>query len=118
MKRQRSRIDEEKYIIAQMIQLYCIKRHGRKGLCDECAALKEYACVRLERCPYGERKDACKRCTTHCYAKKYKEQIKRVMRFSGPRMLLHHPVMAVQHVLQRLPGYIQLGEGHSFEKKR
>ena len=28
-----------------------------------------------------------------------REQIRRVMRFSGPRMLLYHPVLAVWHLI-------------------
>ena len=27
------------------------------------------------------------------------EQIRQVMRFSGPRMIFHHPLTAVRHVL-------------------
>lgn len=29
-----------------------------------------------------------------------REKIRAVMRFSGPRMMFHHPVMAVRHVLE------------------
>jgi len=29
-----------------------------------------------------------------------REKIREVMRFSGPRMILHHPVMAVRHVIE------------------
>ena len=39
-------------------------------------------------------------CRVHCYNREMREQIRRVMRFSGPRMLLHHPVMALRHVIE------------------
>ena len=29
-----------------------------------------------------------------------REKIRDVMRFSGPRMIFHHPVMAVSHVIE------------------
>ena len=29
-----------------------------------------------------------------------RERIREVMRFSGPRMIFHHPVMAVRHVIE------------------
>jgi len=28
-----------------------------------------------------------------------KEKVKKVMRYSGPRMLLHHPVLALHHAV-------------------
>ncbi len=28
-----------------------------------------------------------------------KEKIKTVMRFSGPRMLIYHPIMAIRHLI-------------------
>lgn len=29
-----------------------------------------------------------------------RQQIKKVMRFSGPRMIIYHPVMAVRHLIE------------------
>lgn len=29
-----------------------------------------------------------------------REKIRQVMRFSGPRMIFHHPVAAVRHVIE------------------
>jgi hypothetical protein len=29
-----------------------------------------------------------------------REKIRQVMRFSGPRMIIHHPVMAIRHVIE------------------
>ena len=90
----------EKEMVAQMIALYCKKRHGRKnGLCPECQALLDYAQSRSDMCPFMETKTFCSNCRVHCYKPEMREKIRQVMRFSGPRMLLYHPVLAVWHVV-------------------
>lgn len=95
-----SRINTEKKVISQMISLYCMKKHNGEELCSECQALKAYALKRLENCRYGESKPFCNRCSTPCYAKEQKERIKKVMRFSGPRMLFYHPITTVKHLFK------------------
>ena len=50
-------------------------------------------------CPFMEKKTFCSNCTVHCYKPEMRERIKKVMKFSGPRMLLYHPFMAVWHVV-------------------
>ena len=92
---------KEKELVSQMIALYCRKQHGgRHGLCAECAALDAYARQRSDRCPFMETKTFCSNCTVHCYKPAMREQIRKVMRFSGPRMLLHHPIPAIRHVIE------------------
>ncbi len=82
-----------------MIRIYCRSKHGQAdALCPDCWQLETYAHIRLERCPFGENKPACNKCPIHCYKPNYKEDIKQVMRFSGPRMLLYHPVEAIRHL--------------------
>lgn len=95
------RIEREQRTVSLMIGLYCRKHHGsRKGeLCAECATLREYAAERLRRCPHGEKKPTCRKCPIHCYRPDMKERIRKVMRYSGPRMILHYPVAALRHVL-------------------
>ena len=82
-----------------MIELYCRRHHSRKELCDECAELLQYARQRLEKCPFGEGKTTCAKCPAHCYKPDMRQKIRLVMRYSGPRMLLRHPVMAFRHLL-------------------
>ena len=36
----------------------------------------------------------------HCYKPQMREKIRDVMRFSGPRMIFHHPIAAVRHVIE------------------
>lgn len=97
--RRHSRIDTEKEIVQAMITLYCKKNHGSApGLCPECQELLTYAHKRLGSCKFGEDKPTCAKCTVHCYKPDMRERIKNVMRFSGPRMLYIHPLIAVRHL--------------------
>ena len=83
-----------------MLRLYCKSQHGAKGsLCGECAELAECVRVRLTRCPHGEGKPTCANCPIHCYTPALRERVRAIMRFSGPRMLLFHPILALLHQL-------------------
>ncbi|MCR4768563.1 MAG: nitrous oxide-stimulated promoter family protein [Saccharofermentans sp.] len=94
--------EQEKRTVSEMISLYCRKNHGtRKGvLCDDCRKLTEYAFSRCDRCPFMANKTFCSNCKVHCYAPDMREKICVVMRYSGPRMIFHHPVMAIRHVIE------------------
>ena len=92
--------EQEKEVVSLMIELYCHKKHGGTTLCPDCRELREYARLRSEKCPFMETKTFCSNCTVHCYKPAMREKIRRVMRFSGPRMLFYHPVMAVRHVVE------------------
>ncbi len=92
--------EKEKQVVTLMIRLYCRKKHGAGNtLCPDCAALAEYACARSDECPFMESKTFCSNCKVHCYRSDMREKIREVMRFSGPRMMLYHPVMAVRHLI-------------------
>ncbi|EHN68306.1 nitrous oxide-stimulated promoter family protein [Aliivibrio fischeri] len=93
------KLNTEFKTVSAMIEIYCKKHHNATHLCEECQQLMDYAEVRLDRCPYGENKPTCNTCPIHCYKPEPKEQMRRVMRFSGPRMLLHHPILAIRHLL-------------------
>jgi len=89
--------------MTKMIGVYCRDRHGTSGkLCDACEELLCYAFLRLEKCPFGERKPTCAKCPIHCYQPKRREQVKDVMRYAGPRMLLRHPLFTIRHYLDAL----------------
>lgn len=90
---------QEKLAVSKMILLYCKKHHHSSTLCKECEDLKTYAYQRIDHCPFMETKTFCSNCKVHCYQKEKREKIREVMRFSGPRMLLYDPVMALRHVL-------------------
>lgn len=96
-----SKRDREKKIVSQMIALYCKKQHRTKGeLCAECKKLLDYACFRSDKCPFMETKTFCSNCKVHCYQPAMREKIRKVMRFSGPRMIFSHPITAFRHVIE------------------
>ena len=91
----------EKQLVSQMIALYCRKNHKhKKDLCTDCKRLKEYAEMRIDKCLFMETKTFCSNCKVHCYKPQMREQIRAVMRFSGPRMIFHHPIIAIRHVIE------------------
>lgn len=93
-----TRIEREIRIVRKMIEMYCRQKEGNKELCDQCSELIRYAEKRLLNCPFGERKTSCRKCTIHCYSPEMKVKIKKVMRFSGPRMLFYTPFEALKHL--------------------
>lgn len=95
-----SKREREKETVSLMIAIYCRKKHGGKSLCPDCAALETYARQRSDKCPFMETKTFCSNCKVHCYRKDMREKIRKVMGFSGPRMIFHHPVMAIRHVIE------------------
>ena len=97
-----NRCIEEKNVVEQMIRLYCRKREGNAQLCPTCRELLDYAHRRLDKCRYGEDKPTCKKCPIHCYKPEMKERIRMVMRWSGPRMMLYHPLAAIGHLFREM----------------
>lgn len=95
-----SKREREKRTVSLMIALYCRKKHGRKSLCPECATLDAYARARSDHCPFMETKTFCSNCKVHCYRADMRRQIREVMRFSGPRMIFYHPLMAIRHLIE------------------
>lgn len=93
--------EQEKEMVSQMIVLYCKKNHKvKEGLCADCAQLEQYARMRSDKCPFMETKTFCANCKVHCYKPEMREKIRAVMRFSGPRMVFHHPVAVMRHVVE------------------
>ena len=101
-KRLQRQIALEKKTITAMIVLYCRNNHANEhGICPDCSDLSQYCRDRLERCPWGEDKPVCAKCPIHCYAPAYRERVRQVMRFSGPRMFYTHPLLAIRHLLHQ-----------------
>lgn len=104
--------------LATFIQLFCDTRHeasergaptlrgvdprevvGRElTLCEDCRKLLQHAFFKRMRCPYDP-KPMCKKCPSHCYAPKYREKIREVMRCSGRRMVLGGRLDYLWHLL-------------------
>ncbi|HHB1427569.1 TPA: nitrous oxide-stimulated promoter family protein [Serratia odorifera] len=64
--------------------------------------LAEYTKNRLERCYFQEQKPSCQKCPIHCYQPVYRQEIKRVMRWAGPRMVFYAPLTTLLHLLDNL----------------
>ncbi len=96
------RLTDEKRVVEQMIRLYCRKKEGNRELCQSCAELLHYAKTRLDHCRFADSKPTCKKCPIHCYKPQMREQMRAVMRWAGPRMLLYHPVAAIRHLAHGL----------------
>ena len=99
------RLAREELTIVEMIAMYCRDHHGEElaraaeGLCPGCAGLMAYARLRLELCRYGADKPTCAACPTHCYRPAMRDRVREVMRYSDPRMIKAHPVLAVAHLV-------------------
>lgn len=47
-----------------------------------------------------ETKTFCQHCKIHCYNQEMRKKIKEVMRYSGTRMLLYHPIIVIRHGIE------------------
>lgn len=94
-------------VVAKFIDVYCRHRHNADDkapaqlrnidvealygrplhLCPSCRKLFVHAFVKRVACPLHP-KPACKKCPTHCYAPEYRAQIRKVMKYSGRRLVL------------------------------
>ena len=86
-----------------MIGIYCRKKHKHKdGLCAECKELLDYARLRRSLCPFGDNKTFCSNCKIHCYKSDMHEKMRKVMKFSGPRMMFYAPKQAFRHIAETI----------------
>ena len=95
-----NRLEREKTTVQLMVELYCKDHHHIANvLCSECQGLSDYALNRLSHCKFGENKPTCGKCTVHCYKPEMRNRIIKIMRYSGPKMLLKHPINVIRHLL-------------------
>lgn len=84
--------DKDVKIVLDFINVYCGENHKNLAkepldefnvtLCKECVDLAVYAEKKRKLCK-KDPKPACKNCDTQCYSAKYKDNIRKVMKFSG-----------------------------------
>ena len=96
-----SRIEREKKTVRKMIAIYCRHNLGTSHLPAQYQQLADYACQRLDKCKFGERKPSCKRCKIHCYTPEKRRLIRQVMKWSGPRIFFYAPMDAIRHLFSR-----------------
>ncbi|MDX9871070.1 MAG: nitrous oxide-stimulated promoter family protein [Clostridia bacterium] len=97
----KSRLKHEKETLHTMISIYCKGHKHGIPLCSHCQKLLDYASARLDACRFGNRKPFCSKCTIHCYEPEMRENIRKVMRYSGPRMIWRNPIIALKHFFQK-----------------
>lgn len=110
---------KEQKVVGEMIALYCRKNHSDtvgKELCPSCEELLRYSNARSEKCPFMEQKTFCSNCKIHCYKPDMREKIKEVMRFSGPRMLMYHPLLAIWHLICALKEKSDIKKNKTIQK--
>jgi hypothetical protein len=95
------RIMREKKTVEAMIKIFCLDQHKTSDgqFCADCRKLLDYANRRLNRCPFHADKTTCANCKIHCYRPEMKIRIRDIMRYSGPRMIRRHPVLALLHFI-------------------
>lgn len=96
-----NRKTREKEIVRLMITIFCKgKGHNGQEVCRDCTQLIGYSEKKIDSCPHITTKTFCSSCSTHCFAPEERKTIKEVMRYSGPRMLSHHPLVLLKHLIQ------------------
>lgn len=106
--------------LADLIEIYCAGQHrevaripavtdaarlgvyGKKTpvLCAECEAHLAYGEKRRAFCP-KDPKPFCANCDVHCYRSEEREWQRQMMRYSGPRSMLHgHAIDGIKHVVE------------------
>lgn len=92
------KVQQEQATIASMTRLYCSAKHNsRKSLCPDCQQLLDYAKERVAHCMFLPQKPVCARCPVHCYQDPYRERVREVMRYAGPRLMFRDPIAVVRH---------------------
>eukprot|EP00727_Mastigamoeba_balamuthi_P000950 m51a1_g10852 hypothetical protein (146) ;mRNA; r:15944-16381 len=98
-------VEREARTLGLMVRLYCRAHHAGSSpgagdaLCPDCAEVLAFARARLRACPYGERKPVCALCRVHCWRARpeVRQRVAAVMWYSGPRLLLCAPWLALNH---------------------
>ena len=92
-----NRIDREKKTVQMMIEIYCRRHLKQTTIPEEYQQLIAYAHNRLSHCRFGENKPVCKKCPIQGYAPKERQQIRELMRWVGPRMMIYAPKATIIH---------------------
>jgi hypothetical protein len=94
------KLKREKKTVKLMIEIFCQDNHlAGQRLCPECEHLYEYSITRIANCLYAAEKSVCVKCNIHCYRTDMQDKIRKVMRFSGPKMISKHPFLTILHFL-------------------
>ena len=93
------RMARERKTFMTMLTMYCHDCHQTSiGLCASCEQLQAYAFERSSHCPFQADKPTCLKCSVHCYKPEMLAQVRDVMRYAGPKMMMRHPALALLHL--------------------
>ena len=86
-----------------MVEIYC-KNHHRcdDGVCEICSDLISHTLCNYKKCRFLPNKQPCSLCPANCYKPEMRAQIRKVMRYSGLRLFLTNPFLAIEHILHYL----------------
>jgi hypothetical protein len=87
----------EEFAFDEELQAYVNRSGWKVGLCPECFALVKESVRHTNRCRHLAYKTFCHHCPTPCYALSVREKIRPIMRYSGPRLVMKHPVLGFQY---------------------
>ena len=85
-KETKDRITREKEMLPEMVKIYCHGVHKTKNFCSQCPC--------------------------HCYKPAMREKIRAIMRYSGPRIMLYHPLVGSLHAFETVKGVIKAKKSH------
>ncbi len=94
-------ITREKETFEKMIRIYCHDHHAN-SLCLDCRALMTELEQVLGKCPFGDSKPLCSKCSIRCMGFEDRAKVLDVMRYSGPQMIYRHPALTVLHFIDFL----------------
>jgi hypothetical protein len=94
-----NKANRELKTIELMINMYCRDNHNQENApCAKCQEIYIYSCEKIRNCKLGSKKTTCAKCSIHCFKPGSRDAIRRIMRYSGPKMIFKHPVLAVCHL--------------------
>lgn len=100
-----SKREEKNQVLSKMLKIYCRgNKHvgsSKDTLCESCQSLKNYANHRTSVCPQIEKGLFCSKCPIQCYKQEFREEMRKCMRYSGPRLMFYHPGEVIKHVFQK-----------------
>ncbi|MBN2536073.1 MAG: nitrous oxide-stimulated promoter family protein [Spirochaetales bacterium] len=96
-------LKNEKKTVKAMINIYCSAHHNQKnGLCSVCQGIFEYAESKIDCCKFKSRDLVCSECKVHCFRPEIREKIREIMKYSGPKMIWRHPVLALRYLKNKI----------------
>ena len=95
--------EQEIGTITRMVRRYCRSVHETGGrFFHTKRPLPEHVKKRRGICPHGDNKPFCSNCPIHCHKPEMRQQMRAVMRYAGPRMLLTHPILVLRHMTETM----------------